>query len=313
MTASRPTDTRPSRVLTPVLLAVIAALAVAVWAARALHRWREAEELATLRATHTLAGNVTRYELRFEALGASRAVWVYRPPAYHREKERRYPVLYLLDGQQVFDGATAAVAGREWELDEAAEQLTLENRIEPLIAVAVESGGDRRVFEYTPRVTAGGEGGGLEATARMLRDELKPWVDANYRTRTGPQDTGIAGASLGALAALELALRHPDTFGRAAALSLPAGWDDGAARRTIEALADRPALRLWLDIGTREGQQELARVREVHQALLRKGWREGEDLRYLEAEGDRHDDAAWARRVPEMLAFLYPPTGDAPR
>jgi len=141
----------------------------------------------------------------------------------------------------------------------------------------------------------------------MLIGELKPWLDARYRTRKESQATGIGGSSLGGLAALAVGLAHPEVFGRIAALSASAWWDDGAIVRTVDALPAKPSLRVWLDVGTREGGEATAAVRRLRDALVRKGWREGDDLRYLEAQGATHDEAAWAERVPDVLVFLFPP------
>jgi len=289
------------------LLALLAAFLLAVLAARRLQGWRDGEEQARLRETHTLAGNVRTHQLRSRALGESRRVWVYLPPQYSRETKRRFPVLYMQDGQNVFDGATAFIAGKEWEVDEAAEKLIREGRIEPLIVVAVDNGGERRVDEYTPtRDASVGQGGGLERSSRMLREELKPWVDTTFRTRTEPASTAIAGSSLGALAALELALRHPDVFGHAAALSISAWWDEGVLARLVDGLGSRPDVRVWLDTGTRESDRAVPQARQLRDALVRGGWREGSDLHYVEVEDGTHDEAAWARRVPDVLEFLFP-------
>ena len=118
-----PTTTR-TRLLTLLsLLTLLAAALLAILAARRLQGWRDGEELARLRETHTLAGNVRTHQLRSAALGESRRVWVYLPPQYYaREPQRRFPVLYMQDGQNVFDGATAFIAGKEWEVDEAAAE-----------------------------------------------------------------------------------------------------------------------------------------------------------------------------------------------
>ena len=133
------------------LAGLLALVALAAYAAFRLSAWRDREREAVLRETHTLAGRVERHpEFRSEALGGTRRIWVYLPPRYTFETERRYPVLYLQDGQNVFDGATAFIAGREWEVDEAAERLIARNEIEPLIVVAVDNGGERRIAEYTP-------------------------------------------------------------------------------------------------------------------------------------------------------------------
>jgi predicted alpha/beta superfamily hydrolase len=216
-------------------------------------------------------------------------------------------VLYLQDGQNVFDGATAFLAGKEWEVDETVERLAGEGRIEPLIVVAVDNGGERRLVEYTPtRDPHAPAGGGADLYGRMLVEELKPWVDRTYRTRPERGHTVIGGSSLGGLVSLYLGLKHPEVFGGIAALSTSAWWDDRFIARFVDALPGKPDTRIWSDVGTREDSSAVSDARALRDALVRKGWREGEDLRHLEAEGAPHDETAWAKRMP-AVEFLFPP------
>lgn len=297
------------RLRLPQALAVATCLVAAVVSAWRIQQWRDREEEARLREAHTLAGTVEEHpEFRSEILGTARRVWVYLPPSYARETERRFPVLYMQDGQNVFDGATAFLAGKEWEVDETVERLAGEGRIEPLIVVAVDNGGPRRAFEYLPtRDERAKDGGGADLYGRMLVEELKPWVDRTYRTLPGPEHTGIAGSSFGAVASLYLGLKHPEVFGSIAALSPSVWWDDRWIVRFVDALPSRPATRIWTDIGTAEARDAVPAARALRDALARKGWRETVDLRYLEAEGAVHDETAWARRMPDVLEFLFPP------
>jgi len=290
-------------------LVVALLLVIATIAALQLQAWRDREREARLRAAHTLSGTVERHpEFRSEVLGGTRRVWVYLPPSYAREPERRFPVLYLQDAQNVFDGATAFLAGKEWEVDETVERLVGEGRIEPLIVVAVDNGGERRIFEYTPTRDRRQEGGGgADAYGRMLVEELKPWVDRTYRTRPEPEQTGIGGSSMGGLVSLYLGLKRPDVFGRIAALSTSVWWDDRFLVRFVDALPSKPDTRVWVDIGTSEGFSAVPDTRALRDALVRKGWREGADLRYVEAAGAPHDETAWAKRMPAVLEFLFPP------
>jgi predicted alpha/beta superfamily hydrolase len=245
-------------------------------------------------------------DFRSAVLGATRRVWVYLPPRYAAEPARRFPVLYLQDGQNVFDGATAFLAGKEWEVDEAVERLAAEGRIEPPVVVAVDNGGERRAFEYLPtRDPRVGDGGGADLYGRMLVEELKPWVDARYRTKAGREDTGIAGSSFGGILSLYVGLRHPEVFGRIAALSTSVWVDDRFIVRFVDALPAKPDTRVWTDMGTREDGSAVADARALRDALVRKGWRDGVDLRYLEAEGAVHNETAWAKRVPAVLEFLF--------
>lgn len=294
------------RLLHVLLFALL--LVVAAIAAWRLEAWRNREAEARLRERHTLAGTVERHpDFRSTVLGTTRRVWVYLPPQHRAEPGRRFPVLYLQDGQNVFDGATAFLAGKEWGADETVERLSEEGRIEPLVVVAVDNGGERRAFEYLPtRDPRVGDGGGADLYGRMLVEELKPWVDARYRTRAGREDTGIAGSSFGGIASLYLGLSHPDVFGKIAAISTSVWVDDRHIVRFVDALPVRPETRIWIDIGTREGGTALTDARALRDALVRRGWREGVDLRHDEAEGATHDEVAWAKRLPAVLEFLFP-------
>jgi predicted alpha/beta superfamily hydrolase len=271
---------RASLLLVPVVLAGLVGMLLA---ARWLEAWRDREREARLRRTHTVEGTVDRHpEFRSALLGTTRSVSVYLPRQYPIDLDHRFPVLYVQDGQNVFDGATATVPGQEWQLDETAERLIVDGRIEPLIVVAIDSGGARRQHEYTPtRDPKSGDGGGADSYGRMLVEELKPWVDHTYRTRPGRESTGIAGASLGGLVSLYLGLRHPNVYSRIASLSTSASWDDGFIVRFVDALPAKPETLIWTDVGMKEGPPSLTYARLLRDALVRKGWREGVDMRYL--------------------------------
>jgi enterochelin esterase-like enzyme len=224
----------------------------------------------------------------------ARKVQVYLPPGYVKDTARRYPVLYLHDGQNVFD---AAEAGMEWQVDEAAESLVQRGAIAPLIVVAVANG-EARTDEYA--------GSKASLYARFLREELKPFVDRTYRTLPEAASTAVGGASHGGLVSLWLALQHPHTFGNVLALSTSAMWDDGTIVKQVQALPAKLRVRIWLAVGAREGERFLASNRHLRDALVAKGWTLGSDLRYLEQEDGAHDEISWAAQVPAMLAFLWP-------
>src|SRR5438874_6869884 len=177
---------------------------------------------------HTLSGNIKRHrKFPSEVLGNQRDVLVYLPPGYRRSLRRRYPVLYLQDGQNVFDAATS-FAGVEWGVDETAERLIRAKIIEPLIIVAVENMGEDRVHEYTPTpgvIEAKGRRkkrsrGLARLYGRFLMEELKPFIDRNYRTRRGPTFTGLGGSSLGGLVTLAIGILYPQKFRQLMVMSL---------------------------------------------------------------------------------------------
>lgn len=238
-----------------------------------------------------------------------RDVIVYLPPGYDKETSRRYPVLYMHDGQNVFD---ASSAGMEWQMDETAEKLIGSGQIEPVIVVGVSSTG-ARTDEYThttmewkqPDGSVIKGGGKADLYGRLLIEELKPFIDRTYRTRPEPKSTGLGGASLGGLVSLYLGLKHPNVFGNILAVSPSVQWDQYVFLETVKALPAKTGQRIWVDMGTREGEPALTGAHRLNEALQAKGWKPGVDLRYFEQEGAGHDEIAWASRVEGMLRFLY--------
>jgi predicted alpha/beta superfamily hydrolase len=256
---------------------------------------------------HTLTGDIRRHEdFHSSYLDHDRTVIVYLPPGYDPDAATRYPVLYLHDGQNVFDRATSI--GEEWRVDETAEQLIRDGTIEPIIVVAIYNTGEHRIDEYapTPRPDKGG-GGQADDYGRMLLMELKPFIDRTYKTLPGAANTALGGSSLGGLLTIHLGLRHATAFGKLAVLSPSVWWDDRMILREVEALQTRIPQRIWLDAGTAEGPEVIADARALRDALVSKGWVLGEDLAYLEAEGGGHDERSWAARVAAVLTFLFPP------
>lgn len=254
---------------------------------------------------HTLTGDVRTHEgFHSRYLEHDRTIVVYLPPGYDARSAVRYPVLYLHDGQNVFDRATSV--GEEWRVDEAAQELILAGEIQPLIVVGIYNTGVHRIDEYTP--TPGSEGGGHAADyGRMLVEEVKPFIDATYLTLPSAASTAIGGSSLGGLLTMHLGLRYPTAFSRLAVMSPSVWWDDREILREVEALASKPPLRVWLDAGTAEGAQVIADARALRDALVAKGWILGEDLAYVEAPGGEHNEQSWAARIDHVLKFLFPP------
>lgn len=259
-------------------------------------------------AEHTITGDVRKHD-RFHSryLERDRTVVVYLPPRYEEQSADRYPVLYLHDGQNVFDRATSF--GEEWHVDESAEALIRAGSIEPLIVVGIYNTGEHRLDEYTPTpLPDDGGGGHADDYGRMLVEELKPFIDATYKTLPSAASTAIGGSSLGGLLTMHLGLRYPTAFGRLAVLSPAVWWDDRVLLREVEALSGKLPFRIWLDAGTAEGEETIENARALRDALVAKGWVLGDDLAYLEAEGGEHNERSWAARVDAVLTFLFPPS-----
>jgi predicted alpha/beta superfamily hydrolase len=262
---------------------------------------------------HTLTGNINRHRgFPSKILGNRRDVLVYLPRGYRRLSRRHYPVLYLHDGQNVFDAATS-FSGVEWGVDESAERLIKENLIEPLIVVAVANTGEQRIDEYAPtrgvidaKAKRKKRSKGLARTyGQFLIEELKPYIDRKYRTKPDAEFTGLGGSSLGGLATLAIGILYPQAFRRLMVMSPSIWWDDFAIYRLVDSIEEKPPLRIWLDTGTAEPGWEQAR--ELLKRLVEKGWEIPKDLQYMEAQSGDHSEAAWAARVKPALQFLFPP------
>ena len=262
---------------------------------------------------HTLTGNIESHPaFRSKILGNKRDVLVFLPPGYQRARARRFPVLYLHDGQNVFDAATS-FGGVEWRADETAQRLVHRKLIEPVIIVAVANTGEARIHEYAPTRGRLEEGkrrrskGLLRQYGSFLINELKPFIDARYRTISDPEYTGLGGSSLGGLATICLGLWFPNVFRRLAVMSPSIWWDKQVLYKMVAEIDEeaKPPLKIWLDTGTREEGWERTRV--LRDALLEKGWRLYDDLHYFEDAGAGHTEAAWAHRFDAVLRFLYPP------
>jgi predicted alpha/beta superfamily hydrolase len=248
-------------------------------------------------------------------LGAPRSVLVYLPPGYGARAGQRYPVLYMHDGQNLMIPEDA-FGGVAWGVDRTAQQLILAGQIEPLIIVGIYNAGRHRIDEYTPvKSDVGrmkGHGGRADFYGRMIIEELKPFIDREYLTKPEREFTGLGGSSLGGLVSLYLGFKRPDVFSRLAVMSPAVWWANNQIIREIAAIAERIPLRIWLDIGKKEGGRIKHQVRALKEILLANGWQTGLDFAYLEIPEARHDEAAWAARFHEVLRFLYPRLDSAP-
>lgn len=240
-------------------------------------------------------------------LDAPRDVIVYLPPGYEADVSRRYPVIYLQDGQNLFEPATAFIRGQHWRVGETIGGMIESGELPPMIAVGIYNTGEKRIDEYTPiRDARRKRGGGADRYGRMLLDELKPRIDRDYRTLPDGANTALGGSSLGGLLALYLGLKHPEAFSKLAVLSPSVWWSNRAILSTVEFYEKEQRPKIWLDIGSDEGAEALVSVRALAEELVKRGWELDRDLKYVEVAGGGHSESSWAARFPEVLRFLFP-------
>jgi predicted alpha/beta superfamily hydrolase len=245
-----------------------------------------------------------KFHSRF--LLADRDITVYVPPGYE-SSDHRYPVLYMHDGQNLFDPSTSYIHGRIWNVHGTADRLIAAGEIEPLIVVGIANTGKHRLAEYTPTENYKLGGGEADLYGRLIIEELKPMIDAAYRTLPDAANTGMGGSSLGGIVTLYLGLLRPDVFTKLAVLSPSVWWDHKIILSFVKDANPRPPVKIWLDAGTKEGTRTLRDANLLHKLLKDQGWRDGVDLTYFQAVGGEHDESSWAARVEPFLKFLFPP------
>jgi predicted alpha/beta superfamily hydrolase len=250
-------------------------------------------------------------KFRSALLGNERDLIVYLPEEYLEDEQKRFPVFYLHDGQNLFDGTTSYVPGMDWQVDETADKLIEAKVVEPLVIVGIYNTGEQRVEEYTPTHDDKLGGGRADHYGRMLVEEVMPFINGRYRTLQDPLHTGTGGSSLGGLVSLYLGFTYPNVFGKIAALSPSVWWNQKAILSVVGEATPKPRLKIWLDIGTRESATAVDDTEQLRDALLEKGWEIDNDLHFVEARGARHNEAAWARRVGPMLEYLFPADSSA--
>jgi predicted alpha/beta superfamily hydrolase len=249
-------------------------------------------------------GRLETLSFASKVLANTRPVTIYLPAGYDDHPEQRYPVLYMHDGQNLFDPTRSFIPGQHWRLSEAADAMIGERKARPMIIVGIDNTGASRIDEYTPtRDVERNAGGRADDYGRMLLEELKPLIDESYRTLPDRAGTAVGGSSLGGLLSMHLALAHPASFSAAAVMSPSIWWDDRVILEELDRFSGRRA-RIWLDSGGREGFNALKDTRALRDKLKAKGWGEGE-LKYHEDRRADHSERAWAARAPMMLEFLF--------
>jgi predicted alpha/beta superfamily hydrolase len=255
-----------------------------------------------------VSGQYSRaFELSSQILGNTRGVWIYRPPTYLENTRAPMPVLYMHDGQNLFDAQTA-FGGNEWRVDETMDAAAEDGSIAETIVIGIENT-SARISEYTP-VPDPQEGGGEgDRYLRMIIEELKPRIDQEMRTLPDREHTSLMGSSLGGLISAYAGVVRSDVFGLIGAMSPSTWWDD---RWIIGEVALTPAsprpIRVYVDCGDSGPSGDgVADTRDLAAAYRMVGYVDGMTFDFLVQAGGQHNEIYWAQRLPAALAFLLGP------
>ena len=276
------------------------------------------------RCKSTVNGDLRLHSLDSRIFGNTRTVRVLLPEGYDApsNQDRRYPVLYMLDGQNLFDACLSDVSHREWEADETVYRLARQGRIPPIIVVGVDHAGKGRAHEYLPYTDFVDQPEAPEPAGRslpgFLTDEVMPLVDGLYRTLRGHPNTGLGGSSYGGAAVLYALMARPGHFGYGLIESPALHVGMGQLVRDTRPLVALPR-RVFIGFGGREvplpehNARLLGLVRRV-EANFREAGYDDSGIRVVVEPEAGHNEDAWAARLPGALEFLFgdwqPPAGD---
>ena len=289
------------------LFSLVAAFAIALAACAA-------QAPASAPAAHpSTAGpgvHVLAQRVAMPGLGRERTVRLYLPPSYESAPQRRYPVIYMHDAQNLFDDATS-FAG-EWGVDETLDELARTRGFEAIV-VGIDHGDGERIHELSPWTNPKYGPAQGEQYMAFVVDVVKPFVDARYRTQPGRESTAIAGSSMGGLISHYALLRYPQVFGKAAILS-PSYWFAGEVYTQTAAHPWPSGTRTYFYIGGREGDESVPDVDRMI-ALLRTQAHAAGDIALHVEPGAEHSERAWRAEFPRAVAWLFdlPAPGPAAR
>lgn len=261
-------------------------------------QWQQPiEKMHTVEKKHTASKNVhiVSQNFPFFLQNPLRKIWLYLPEGYN-ESKKKYPVMYMQDGQNVFDNYTAAFA--EWGVDEYLDS-AIKNGAPPCIVVAIENS-VQRITEYNPyNHEKYGDGNG-DAYVQFIIDEVKPFIDKNYRTLTSKENTIIAGSSLGGLISLYATLQYADVFGKGGFIS-PAFWIANGLKADIENATNNVNGKYFFSIGNLEGQQNIEDVLDIQEKLATNT---ASMIYSIIVNDGKHDEANWRTIFPTFYQWI---------
>lgn len=242
----------------------------------------------------SVVGNVDYHrDIYSRILDSKRDFFVWLPSGYNDNNSRKYPVLYMQDGQNLIDPKTS-FAGKDWQVDETVTKLISEHKIKEIIVVGINNTKDR-LEEYSD-----GEKG--EKYRKFMIEELKPFVDSKYRTLADSANTAVIGSSMGGLASFLLVWKHPDVFSMAGCMSSSFYYNDDKVFKMIDEYdGPRKHVKFYID----HGEDGLIRGQKMFCRLTQLGYVIGTDIDYFYARGAEHNESEWAKRLERPLIFFF--------
>ncbi|HTQ41612.1 MAG TPA: alpha/beta hydrolase-fold protein [Polyangiaceae bacterium] len=249
------------------------------------------------------------FQFTSKILGNTRGIYVYEPPTYIENSLASMPVLYMHDGQNLFD-PSASFAGNTWQVQQTMDAAATDGSIAEAIVIGIDNTADR-MSEYTPvpDTTQSPPGGNGEQYLQMIIQELKPQIDSTMRTLPDRAHTSMVGSSLGGLITAYAGVKHADVFGLVGALSPSTWWDSDWIVTDVGMTPASPRpIRVYVDSGdSGTGNDDVTDTASLDAAYKALGYVQGPTLDYLVQAGGQHSEIYWAQRLPGTLAFLLGP------
>ncbi|GAA3982763.1 alpha/beta hydrolase-fold protein [Mucilaginibacter dorajii] len=255
------------------------------------------DNFATAEKKHTVSAQVHVISDRFEMpqLGRQRRVWIYLPADYGSSKNK-YPVIYMHDGQNLFDDYSSGYG--EWGIDEFLDKVTTAKEC---IVVGIDHGGNERIAEYDPYDSKYAKGRGVDYTAFLVKT-LKPYIDVNYRTKKEAKYTTIAGSSTGGLISMYAAIKYPDVFGNAGIFS-PAFWIAPEIYKLAKQTSLNKKSRFYFVCGDAESDLMVSDMKKMADLIREKGIKP-ENSPVTVIKGASHNEKQWNADWPGFYSWL---------
>ena len=246
-------------------------------------------------AQSTASKQVQTFTINAPQLDTIKKIWLYLPKSYD-SSDKKYPVIYMHDAQNLFDKETSFVG--EWKVDESLDSITKPEAI----IVGIEHGGDKRIDELTPYPHEKYGGGKADAYLDFIVEELKPYIDSTYRTLPDYENTGIFGSSLGGLVSFYASIKCPDTFGMVGVYS-PSFWFNDKIYDIVKESKLNTETKFYFLVGTAESEEMIPDLKKMIEVLKANGLR-SENFKVKYVEGGEHNEAMWSRNFPETYLWL---------